>query len=101
MDLSLIATYWVAVAVITLVTVFLASWAECTPRRRQDLWVFDKPFVPEIGLSMAQLGEFSFIALKPAQDLGVIRATLFPIIGIAVALTTLSAPWSSTSEAAS
>ena len=30
MDLSLIATYWVPVAVITLATVFLASWARCT-----------------------------------------------------------------------
>ena len=37
---------------------------------------------------MAQLGEFPFIVLKPGQDLGVISATLLPIIGMAVALTT-------------
>jgi hypothetical protein len=37
---------------------------------------------------MAQLGEFPFIVLKPGQDLGVISATLLPIIGTAVALTT-------------
>lgn len=41
---------------------------------------------------MAQLGEFPFIVLKPEQDLGVISATLLPIIGMAVALTTFIGP---------
>jgi CPA2 family monovalent cation:H+ antiporter-2 len=41
---------------------------------------------------MAQLGEFSFIVLKTGQDLGVISHALFPIIGMAVALTTFIGP---------
>ncbi len=41
---------------------------------------------------MAQLREFSFIVLKAGQDLGVISATLLPIIGMAVALTTFIGP---------
>ena len=53
---------------------------------------FEKTFALGIGLSMAQLGEFSFIVLKAGQDLGVISSTLFPIIGMAVALTTFIGP---------
>ena len=41
---------------------------------------------------MAQLPEFSFIVLKAGQDLGVISATLLPIIGMAVALMTFIGP---------
>jgi monovalent cation:H+ antiporter-2, CPA2 family len=41
---------------------------------------------------MAQLGEFSFIVLKTGRDLGVISASLFPIIGMAVALTAFIGP---------
>jgi CPA2 family monovalent cation:H+ antiporter-2 len=37
---------------------------------------------------MEQLDESSFIVMKAGQDLGVISATLLPIIGMAVALTT-------------
>ena len=56
------------------------------------LFGFDKSFAMGIGLSMAQLGEFSFIVLKTGQDLGVISSMLFPIIGMAVALTTFIGP---------
>jgi Kef-type K+ transport system membrane component KefB len=47
-----------------------------------------------IGLSfpLKQLGEFSVIVLKMGQDLGVINSMLFPIIGMAVALTTFIGP---------
>jgi CPA2 family monovalent cation:H+ antiporter-2 len=47
-----------------------------------------------IGLSfpLKQLGEFSVIVLKTGQDLGVISSMLFPIIGMAVALTTFIGP---------
>jgi CPA2 family monovalent cation:H+ antiporter-2 len=47
-----------------------------------------------IGLSfpLKQLGEFLIIVLKTGQDLGVISSMLFPIIGMAVALTTFIGP---------
>lgn len=89
MDLSLISTYWIPVAIITIVTVFGKFGSVYLGTR---LMGFEKSFAIGIGLSMAQLGEFSFIVLKTGQDLGVISATLFPIIGMAVALTTFIGP---------
>ncbi|TLY07310.1 MAG: cation:proton antiporter [Thaumarchaeota archaeon] len=89
MDLSLISYYWVPVAIITLVTVFGKIGGVYAGVR---LFGFEKQFAIGIGLSMAQLGEFSFIVLKTGQDLGVISNMLFPIIGMAVALTTFIGP---------
>ena len=89
MDLSLISMYWVPVAIITAVTVFGKFGGVYAGVR---LFGFDKQFAMGIGLSMAQLGEFSFIVLKTGQDLGVISNMLFPIIGMAVALTTFIGP---------
>lgn len=89
MDLSLISYYWVPVAIITLVTVFGKIGGVYAGAR---LFGFEKQFAVGIGLSMAQLGEFSFIVLKTGQDLGVISSMLFPIIGMVVALTTFIGP---------
>lgn len=89
MDLSLIATYWVPIVIITVVTVLGKLGGVYAGAR---VFGFDKTFALGIGLSMAQLGEFSFIVLKAGQDLGVISHTLFPIIGMAVALTTFIGP---------
>ncbi len=89
MDLSLISTYWVPVAIITLVTVFGKIGGVYAGMR---IFGFEKSFAIGIGLSMAQLGEFSFIVLKTGQDLGVISSMLFPIIGMAIALTTFLGP---------
>ena len=89
MDLSLISTYWLPVAVVTIVTIFGKLGGVYAGVR---LFGFEKTFAIGIGLSMAQLGEFSFIVLKAGQDLGVISSTLFPIVGMAVALTTFVGP---------
>lgn len=89
MDLSAISEYWVPIAVIAAVTIFGKMAAVYGGVR---LFGFDKTFAIGIGLSMAQLGEFSFIVLKAGQDLGVISSFLFPIIGTVVALTTFIGP---------
>lgn len=89
MDLSLISMYWVPVAIITVATVFGKIGGVYAGMR---IFGFEKSFAIGIGLSMAQLGEFSFIVLKTGQDLGVISSMLFPIIGMAVALTTFIGP---------
>ena len=89
MDLSLISMYWVPVAVITFVTIFGKIGGVYVGAR---MFGFEKQFAIGIGLSMAQLGEFSFVVLKTGQDLGVVSNMLFPIIGMAVALTTLVGP---------
>ncbi len=89
MDLSLISMYWIPVAIITIVTIFGKMGGVYAGTR---LFGFEKKFAIGIGLSMAQLGEFSFIVLKTGQDLGVMSSMLFPIIGMAVALTTFIGP---------
>lgn len=89
MDLSAISEYWVPIAVITVVTIFGKLAAVYGGVR---LFGFDKTFAMGIGLSMAQLGEFSFIVLKVGQDLGVISPFLFPIVGTVVVLTTFVGP---------
>lgn len=89
MDLSAISEYWIPIAVITVVTIFGKLAAVYGGVR---LFGFDKTFAMGIGLSMAQLGEFSFIVLKVGQDLGVVSSFLFPIVGTVVALTTFIGP---------
>ena len=89
MNLSSISMYLVPVAAITLVTVVGKIGGVYAGTR---LFGFEKQFALGIGLSMAQLGEFSFIVLKMGEDLGVMSKMLFPIIGMAVALTTLIGP---------
>jgi CPA2 family monovalent cation:H+ antiporter-2 len=89
MDLSAISQYWVPVAIITAATVLGKLVAVYGGVR---VFGFEKQFALGVGLSMAQLGEFSFIVLKTGQDLGVVSPFLFPIIGTVVALTTFIGP---------
>ena len=89
MDLSAISQYWVPVAIITAATVLGKLVAVYGGVR---IFGFEKQFALGIGLSMAQLGEFSFIVLKTGQDLGVVSSFLFPIVGTVVALTTFIGP---------
>ncbi|MEO9294545.1 MAG: cation:proton antiporter [Nitrososphaera sp.] len=89
MDLSAISQFWVPVVIITVATVLGKLVAVYGGVR---VFGFDKQFALGIGLSMAQLGEFSFIVLKTGQDLGVVSPFLFPIVGTVVALTTFIGP---------
>jgi CPA2 family monovalent cation:H+ antiporter-2 len=89
MDLSTIADFWAPVAVITLATI-LGKIAAVYGGVRA--FGFDGQLAMGMGLSMAQLGEFSFIVLKAGQDLGVISPFLFPIVGMVVTLTTFIGP---------
>lgn len=89
MNLSLISSYWLPIAIITVVAILGKISGVYTGVRLVGL---EKRFAVGIGISMAQLGEFSFIVLKAGQDLKVIDNMLFPIIGTAVALTTFIGP---------
>jgi len=89
MNLALISVYLVPVAVISLVTILGKVGGVYAGAR---LFKFEKQFALGMGLSMAQLGEFSFIVLKTGQDLGVIGASLFPIVGTVVVITTMVGP---------
>ncbi len=85
MDLSAIGTFWIPVVVITIATIFGKIIGVYTGVR---LFGAGKQYAFAIGLSMASLGEFSFIVLKTGKDLGVVSDMLFPIVGMVVVITT-------------
>jgi monovalent cation:H+ antiporter-2, CPA2 family len=89
MNLSLISIYWVPVLVISVVTVLGKIGGVYAGAR---MFKFENQFALGIGLSMAQLGEFSFIVLKTGQDLGAISTSIFPVVGMVVAITTVIGP---------
>ncbi len=54
---------------------------------------YQRPTALRVGLGMGQIGEFAFIVMKVGQDLGVISPSLFPTIGVAVAITAFTTPY--------
>ena len=90
MDIHIIAQYWVPIVIITLVTIVGKTASVYLGVR---LFQLGPTNAMGIGLSMAQLGEFSFIVLMVGQDLGATSSFLFPIVGMVVVLTTIFAPF--------
>ncbi len=89
-DPSLIAQHWAAVLVLTAVVVlgklfgvilgaFLAGFSVRTS--------------VQAGMSLAQIGEFSFIIAGLGLSLGATRSFLYPVAISVSAITTLSTPW--------
>jgi CPA2 family monovalent cation:H+ antiporter-2 len=85
MDLTQIGTFWIPVVVITAAVIIGKILSVYTGMR---LFTTSRQYAFGIGLSMAQLGEFSFIVLKTGKDLNVISDMLFPIVGMVVVITT-------------
>jgi len=54
---------------------------------------FDSSVSLKVGLGMSQIGEFAFIVIKAGQDLNAISSFLFPIVGVAAAITTFLTPY--------
>lgn len=54
---------------------------------------FDRSTALRVGLGMGQIGEFAFIVMKVGRDLDVISPSLFPTIGVAVAITAFLTPY--------
>ena len=90
MDVNIITQYWLPIAVITIVTIVGKTVSVYLGVR---LFRLGPTNAMGIGLSMAQLGEFSFIVLMVGQDLGATSKFLFPIVGMVVVLTTIFAPF--------
>ncbi|MGH7673766.1 MAG: cation:proton antiporter [Gemmatimonadales bacterium] len=89
-DPALIAQYWPAVAVLTAVVVLgkvfgvtLGSFLAGYPMRTSV----------QAGMSLAQIGEFSFIIAAVGLSLGATRDFLYPVAVAVSALTTLFTPW--------
>jgi CPA2 family monovalent cation:H+ antiporter-2 len=47
----------------------------------------------KVGLGMSQIGEFAFIVMKAGQDANLISSFLFPIVGVATAITAFLTPY--------
>lgn len=90
MDITIIAEYWLPIIIITIVTIVGKTASVYLGVR---LFQLGPNNAMGIGLSMAQLGEFSFIVLMVGQDLGATSSFLFPIVGMVVVLTTIFAPF--------
>ncbi|MFM7861669.1 MAG: cation:proton antiporter [Candidatus Nitrosotenuis sp.] len=90
MDINIIAEYWLPIIIITLVTIVGKTASVYLGVR---LFRLGPNNAMGIGLSMAQLGEFSFIVLMVGQDLGATSSFLFPIVGMVVVLSTIFAPF--------
>jgi CPA2 family monovalent cation:H+ antiporter-2 len=54
---------------------------------------YDSSTSLKVGLGMSQIGEFAFIVMKVGQDLNVVSSFLFPIVGVAAAITTFLTPY--------
>ncbi len=89
-DPTLIAEHWVAVLVLTVVvmlgkTMAVSSGAFLAGQGTQTSI--------RAGLSMAQIGEFSFIIASLGLSLGVVREFLYPVAVAVSAITTLATPY--------
>ena len=90
MDISQLATFWLPALIVTLAMLGtkLASCASGT-----KLLGYDNKTSLRIGLGMAQIGEFAFIAIKTGQTLGVVSTFLLPVVGVAAIITSFITPY--------
>ena len=89
-DPALVAQHWVVVLVLTVVVVAgkvvsVSLGAFLAGRGTQA--------AVRTGLSMAQIGEFSFIIVSLGVATGAVREFLFPVAVAVSAITTLATPW--------
>ena len=89
-DPALVAEHWGVVLVLTIVVIVgkfvsVGLGAFLAGRGTQA--------AVKTGLSMAQIGEFSFILVSLGVATGAVRAFLFPVAVAVSAITTLATPW--------
>ncbi len=89
-DPALIAEHWVATVVLTIVVVVGKVIGVTIGAFLVGTGV--RPSV-QAGMSLAQIGEFSFIIAGVGLSLGAVRSFLYPVAVAVSALTTLITPW--------
>lgn len=90
LDVSLFPIFLVPSLVVTLLTIG-GKFVGCGLGTR--LFGYRYPIYLRVGLGMVQTGEFAFIVLKKGLDLGAIDPHIFPMVGVATALTSLITPY--------
>lgn len=85
-----LAEYWLPVLIITLVTVFGKTFSTTV-----GALVSGQPLKQSVqaGMSLAQIGEFSFIIATLGMTLGVTSKFLYPIVVAISAITTFTTPF--------
>src|SRR5467141_1342279 len=89
-DPALVARHWVAVVVLTAVVIAGKLAGVALPALLAGTGVRT---AVQSGMSMAQIGEFSFIIAGLGIALGATRDFLYPVAVAVSALTTLTTPW--------
>jgi CPA2 family monovalent cation:H+ antiporter-2 len=89
-DPALVARYWVAVVAFALLVVFGKSGAVALGAFLTGHGVRTSV---QAGMSLAQIGEFSFILASVGMSLGATGDFLYPIAVAVSAVTTLTTPW--------
>ena len=87
---ALIAEHWVAVLVFTIVVVVGKVFAVSVSA---FLTGYPVRTAVQTGMSLAQIGEFSFIIASVGLATGATRAFLYPVAIAVSAITTLTTPW--------
>ena len=90
LDPSTLVEYWLPVLIITLVTIFGKSISTAA-----GALISGQPLKQSVqaGMSLAQIGEFSFIIATLGMNLGVTSKFLYPIIVAISAVTTFTTPF--------
>ena len=87
---TLIAQHWTAVVVFTLIVILGNVFVVSTS---SFLTGYSVPTSIRAGMSLAQIGEFSFIIAGVGLSSGATRPFLYPVAIAVSALTTLTTPW--------
>ena len=90
-DIGQFQSFLVPALLIT-VLMILGKLAGCGLGTR--LFGYDASTSLRVGLGMCQIGEFAFIVMKMGQDLNVVSPFLYPMVGVAAAITTFLTPYS-------
>jgi CPA2 family monovalent cation:H+ antiporter-2 len=90
MDITKFSDFLEPALIITL-TLVVAKFFGCNIGTR--LSGYDNHVASEVGLGMAQVGEFAFIVVKVGNDLNVVSGTLFSTVGVVAIITTFLTPY--------
>jgi CPA2 family monovalent cation:H+ antiporter-2 len=89
-DITQFRTFWFPALIVTLLMI-VGKMIGCGTGTR--IFGYDNNTSLKVGLGMSQIGEFAFIVMKVGQDLNAISSFLFPVVGVAAAITTFLTPY--------
>lgn len=90
MDIGQLTVFWLPALIVT-ITLLGTKLISCTAGTK--LFNYDTETSLKVGLGMAQIGEFAFIAIRTGQDLGVVSSFLLPVVGVAAIMTSFATPY--------